>query len=96
VAGLTVAEAAEIGEDTMSEDHHHINPKDPHGFEEHPNPPFSIPVSSMGPGSGQNAGPEIAFRRTEPSDFCAVCGKPREDRIHAASENAADNEHWPV
>jgi hypothetical protein len=69
-----------------------VDPKAPHGYVERPSLPYSIP-KAFGPGVG--GGPEIPFKRVG-VDACTVCGQPRSDQLHAASEDAADAEQWPV
>jgi hypothetical protein len=46
----------------------------------------------QGPPDGIGA----AFRKGGVPDDCELCNKRRSDPIHASSEDAADNENWPV
>lgn len=69
------------------------DPKAPHAFIERMNLPYNIPKSAA---LGQGSGPEFPFARASAPDECELCGKALSDRIHAASEEAADNENWPV
>jgi hypothetical protein len=70
------------------------DPKQPHGFVERMNVPFAVPKATGG--ITGTAAPEYAFRRGSVAQTCAICGKNRSDSIHAASEEAAASEHWPV
>ena len=73
-------------------DQDHIDPKMPHPFVERLNMPFAVPRAA-GP---MVTGPEIPFRREGVSGECGLCGKGHSDRIHEASDQAANEEHWPV
>ena len=75
--------------DHQHADHGSVDPKAPHAFLERMNLPRPQ-------GLGVSIGPEIPFRKTSASDDCELCGKRLSDPIHAASEQAADNENWPV
>ncbi|MGD0861359.1 MAG: hypothetical protein ABSA21_01185 [Candidatus Limnocylindrales bacterium] len=70
-----------------------VDPKEPHGFVERMNLPYNIP-KSFGPGVG--GGPEIPFAKAGVPDDCELCGKRRLDPIHVASDEASDEENWPV
>ena len=79
--------------DKHHDDLNSVDPKAPHAYVERMNLPYNIPKSmALGAGSG----PELPFARASAPDECELCGKALSDRIHAASEEAADNEHWPV
>jgi hypothetical protein len=71
-----------------------VEPNAPHAFLERMNQPYNIPMA-YAPGYGSYA-PEIAFRRRSVPDDCELCGKRLSDPIHAASDQTADNENWPV
>jgi hypothetical protein len=72
-----------------------VDPKVPHAFKERLNLPYQIPRG--GPwGPGVAAGPELPFRKGSAPDDCELCSKRRSDPIHAASEQEANDEHWPV
>ena len=79
--------------DSDDRDPKSIDPSSPHAFVEKLNMPFAVPraVGSMG-----QTGPELAFRRSENPPECGLCGRSKSDRLHLASEEAADEEHWPV
>lgn len=79
--------------DRQHDDSRSVDPKAPHAYKERMNLPYNIP-KSMGPGIG--TGLELPFRKAEAPDDCELCGKRLSDPIHAASEQAADEEHWPV
>jgi hypothetical protein len=65
----------------------------PHAFVEKVNVPFAMPRGN----AGQFAlGPELPFKRSENQPDCALCGRSRDDRLHEASEQSADEERWPV
>ena len=70
-----------------------VDPNAPHAFIERMNVPYNIPKPTA---FGQGSGPEFPFARASASEECELCGKALSDRIHAASEEAADNENWPV
>lgn len=79
--------------DHHDDDHGSVDPKAPHAFLERMNLPYNMPRPQ---GLGVSMGPEIPFRKTSASDDCELCGKRLSDPIHAASEQAADPEHWPL
>jgi hypothetical protein len=66
-------------------------PHELHAFLERPDLPVAIPRP---PGPVQ-IGPELPVARTG-SPACAICGRPRSDRLHAESEEAAQPERWPL
>ncbi len=61
-----------------------VDPNAAHAFVEKAN----LPVIAM----------ELAVRRTDAATECAICGRPRSDRIHEEAELAAEAEdrHWPA
>jgi hypothetical protein len=69
------------------------NPHAPHAFMERPNLPLAIPCPT-GPQAGQLA-PEVPVAWTG-SAACAICGRPRSDRLHAGSEQQAEQRRWPI
>jgi hypothetical protein len=79
--------------DTNGDDLKSVDPKSPHSYVERINAPYNIPRSA---GIGDGTIVEMPFRKGSVPDDCELCGKRRSDPIHAASEQAADNEHWPV
>jgi hypothetical protein len=70
-----------------------VDPKLPHAFVEKANVPFAVPRAPAA-----LIGPELPFRRSDAAEGCALCGRSRDDRIHEASDQAAEAEewHWPV
>jgi hypothetical protein len=70
-----------------------IDPKSPHAFVERMNVPYNIPRSMYG---GDGTVLEMPFRNAAAPESCELCDKRRSDPIHAASEQAAAHENWPV
>ena len=70
------------------------DPKQPHGFVERVNVPFSAPK----PATAAVTAMEVPVQRRGAPPECAVCGKARSDRIHEAAAQAAEEEewHWPA
>jgi hypothetical protein len=79
--------------DTNGDDLKSVDPKSPHSYVERINAPYNIPRSAS---IGEGTIVEMPFRKGSVPDDCELCGKRRSDPIHAASKQAADNEHWPV
>jgi len=81
--------------DKVRDDVGSVDPKAPHTLVERLSQPYN------GLGGGYGAGPTgggmgVAFRKDGVPDDCELCNKRRSDPIHASSEEAADNENWPV
>jgi hypothetical protein len=72
-------------------DHQSVEDGAPHAFLERMNVPFDVPRAVGVRGAG---GPTYALEGN--MEQCALCRKVRSDPVHAASENLADAEQWPV
>jgi hypothetical protein len=72
-------------------DHKSVEEGEPHAFLERMIVPFDVPRAAGVRGAG---GPQYAMQGNQ--EQCALCRKVRSDPVHAASEQAADMEHWPV
>ncbi len=68
-----------------------VDAEAPHSFLERMNVPFDVPRAVGVRGAG---GPQLPLGTN--MEQCAICRKVRSDPVHAASELAADDEHWPV
>jgi hypothetical protein len=66
----------------------------PHAFLERPDLPVAVPRQGTPAGPLLAAPASTVSRTGTPS--CAVCGRPRSDRLHAQSEEEAAAERWPV
>jgi hypothetical protein len=81
--------------DEVRDDLKSVDPKAPHTFVERLSQPYSGLGGAYGGGpTGQGIG--VALRKGRVPDDCELCGRRLSDPIHASSEEAADNENWPV
>jgi hypothetical protein len=85
---------SEVEMDRHRDESKAVDPTLPHAFVERLNVPFADPR----PAGPAQIAPEFPFRRAGTAEECAICGRSRSDRLHRASEEAAEAEEgrWPV